>query len=59
MHDIDMFTSYSLRRSMPTLAEMSGTHPDDADALGDWTATRDRCALDTPTLEKSGLQQSS
>ena len=22
---------------MPTLAEMNGTHPDDADALGDWT----------------------
>ena len=41
MHDTDMFTSYSLRRSMPTLAEMSGTHPDDADALGDWTAARD------------------
>ena len=41
MHDTDMFSSYSLRRSMPTLAGMSGTHPDDADALGDWTAARD------------------
>ena len=41
MSDTDMFTLYSLRRSMPTLAEMSGTHPDDADALGDWTATKD------------------
>jgi hypothetical protein len=25
---------------MPTLAEMNGTHPDDADALGDWTSTK-------------------
>ena len=37
MQDTDIFTSYSLRRSMPTLAEMNGTHPGDADALGDWT----------------------
>ena len=41
MRDADTFTSYSLRRSMPTLAEMSGTHPDDADASDDWTATKD------------------
>ena len=41
VHDADMFASYSLRRSMPTLAEMSSTHPDDAAALGDWTAARD------------------
>ena len=27
---------------MPTLAEMNGTHPDDADALGDWTSARFR-----------------
>ena len=36
--DADIFSSYSLRRSMPTLAGMTGTHPDDADALGDWTS---------------------
>ena len=36
-----MFSSRSLRRSMPTLAEMRNTHPDDADALGDWTASKD------------------
>ena len=47
--DTDIFTSYPLRRSMPTLAEMNGTHPDDADALGDWTSAKDnkmriRCA---------------
>ena len=40
MKDAGIFSSYSLRRSMPTLAEMSGTHPDDADALGDWTSAR-------------------
>ena len=40
MKDADIFSSYSLRRSMPTLAEMNGTHPDDADALGDWTSAR-------------------
>ena len=40
MRDTDIFTSYSLRRSMPTLAEVSGTHPDDADALGDWTSAK-------------------
>ena len=40
MKDADIFSSYSLRRSMPTLAEMNETHPDDADALGDWTAAR-------------------
>ena len=37
MKDADIFP---LRRSMPTLAEMNGTHPDDADALGDWTSAR-------------------
>ena len=26
---------------MPTLAEINGTHPDDADALGDWTSAKD------------------
>lgn len=41
MLDTDMFSSYSLRRSMPTLAVMNGTHPDDADALGDWTSAKD------------------
>ena len=40
MKDADIFSSYSLRRSMPTLAEMNETHPDDADALGDWTSSR-------------------
>ena len=40
MRDASAFSSYSLRRSMPTLAEMSGAHPDDADALGDWTSSR-------------------
>jgi len=40
MQETDIFSSYSLRRSMPTLAEMSGAHPDDADALGDWTSTK-------------------
>ena len=41
MTDTDIFSSYSLRRSMPTLAEMGGIHPDDADALGDWTSAKD------------------
>ena len=41
MTDTDIFSSYSLRRSMPTLAEMGGIHPDDADALGDWTSSKD------------------
>ena len=41
MQETDMFSSRSLRRSMPTLAEMRNTHPDDADALGDWTASKD------------------
>ena len=41
MQETDMFSSYSLRRSMPTLAEMRKVHPDDADALGDWTSTKD------------------
>ena len=41
MQDTDIFTFYSLRRSMPTLAEMNGTHPDDADAWGDWTSAKD------------------
>ena len=40
MQDVSDFSSYSLRRSMPTLAEMSGSHPDDADALGDWTSAK-------------------
>ena len=40
MREVDIFSSYSLRRSMPTLAEMNATHPDDADALGDWTSTK-------------------
>jgi hypothetical protein len=39
MGDAELFTSYSLRRSMPTLAEIRKAHPDDADALGDWTAS--------------------
>ena len=41
MQDADIFTSYSLRRSMPTLAEINATYPDDADALGDWTSAKD------------------
>ena len=41
MQETEMFSSRSLRRSMPTLAEMRNTHPDDADALGDWTASKD------------------
>jgi hypothetical protein len=41
MADTEIFSSYSLLRSMPTLAEMSGVHPDDADALGDWTSSKD------------------
>ena len=36
--DISPLT-YSLRRSMPNLAEMSA-HPDDADALGNWIAAK-------------------
>ena len=41
MQETEMFSSLSLRRSMLTLAEMCKTHPDDADALGDWTASKD------------------
>ena len=41
MQETDLFSSRCLRRSMPTLAEMRETHPDDADALGDWTASKD------------------
>ena len=41
MQETELFSSRCLRRSMPTLAEMRETHPDDADALGDWTASKD------------------
>ena len=41
MQETEMFSSRSLRRSTPTLAEMRTTHPEDADALGDWTASKD------------------
>ena len=34
----ETFSSYSLRRSLPTLAEMRRVHPDDAEVLGNWTA---------------------
>ncbi len=37
MEDSELFTSYSLRRSLPTLAEIRRVHPDDANALGDWS----------------------
>ena len=40
MQPADIFSSFSLRRSMPTLVETSGTHPDDADALGDWISAK-------------------
>eukprot|EP00972_Heterocapsa_arctica_P021376 3147258-Heterocapsa_arctica.AAC.1 len=39
MTDAELLTSYLLRRSMPTLAEIRNAHPDDADALGDWTGS--------------------
>ena len=58
MQDTDIFTSYSLRRSMPTLADMSGTHPDDADALGDWTSAKDnkmRIRYADPREERSAV----
>ena len=41
MQETELFSSRSLRRSMPTVAETRETHPDDADALGDWTASKD------------------
>ena len=43
MHDTDIFSSNSLQRSMPTLADMSGTHPGDEDAVGDcdWMLAKD------------------
>ena len=49
MQQTEMCSSHSLRRSMPTIAGLRKTHPDDADALGDWTASKDpkmrvRCA---------------
>ena len=40
MQETDIFSLYSLRRSLPTLAEVNGVHPDDADALGDWTSAK-------------------
>ena len=40
--DVDLFSSYSLRRSLPSVAEVRGATSDEADALGDWEASKEK-----------------
>ena len=40
IENAEVFTSYSLRRSMPTLANLRQAPEEEADALGDWLGTK-------------------